>query len=181
MAHESEDGAIYWYDPDPRVILPLDGFHVPRSLARVMKKEPFAIKVDTAFTAVMRACADRDRTWISEEIIAAYTELHRLGFSHSVEAWSGGKLVGGLYGVAWRGLFAGESMFSHEANASKITLVYLVQRLRQCGYKLLDVQFMTEHLRQFGAVEIPSAAYKQRLARAMRVRTEFGNWHSASR
>ncbi len=177
MAHEDEGGAVYWYDPDPRAILPLDGFHVPRSLARALKKSPFDIRVDTAFTAVMHACAapapGREQTWISEEIIAAYTDLHQLGFAHSVEAWSGNTLVGGLYGVALRGLFAGESMFSCQTNASKIALVYLVQQLRQRGYMLLDVQFMTEHLRQFGAVEIPSAAYKERLMQAMGVYAEF--------
>ncbi len=173
MAHENEDGAIYWYDPDPRAILPLDGFHVPRSLARAMKKRPFEIRVDTAFTAVMHACAQREPTWISAEIIAAYTRLHKLGFAHSVESWVDGKLAGGLYGVALRGLFAGESMFSRETNASKIALVYLVRRLRERGYQLLDIQFMTAHLRQFGAVEIPSAVYKQRLEQALRVRVQF--------
>ena len=178
MADEDEDGAIYWYDPDPRAILPLDGFHVSRSLLRAMKKNPFEIRVDTAFTAVMRACAtpapDREQTWITEELITAYTHLHYLGFAHSVEAWSGGKLVGGLYGVALQGLFAGESMFSRQTNASKIALVHLVQRMRQRGYQLLDVQFMTEHLHQFGAVEISKHENKWRLAQAMRVDANFG-------
>ncbi len=173
MAHEDEGGVVYWYDPDPRAILPLDEFHLPRSLVRTLKKNPFEIRVDTAFTAVMYACAaptpDREQTWISEELIAAYTHLHQLGFAHSVEAWSGSKLVGGLYGVTLRGLFAGESMFSRQTNASKIALVYLVRRLRQRGFQLLDVQFMTEHLRQFGAVEIPRTEYKRRLVQAMRV------------
>ncbi|MCP4425428.1 MAG: leucyl/phenylalanyl-tRNA--protein transferase [Chloroflexi bacterium] len=177
MAHEDEDGAVYWYDPDPRAILPLDGFHVPRSLARALKRNPFEIRVDSAFTAVMQACAapasDREQTWISPELIAVYARLHQMGFAHSMEAWNGGKLVGGLYGVTLRGLFAGESMFSRQTNASKIALVYLVRRLRERGFHLLDVQFMTEHLRQFGAVEISRAAYKQRLAQAMRAFVEF--------
>ncbi len=175
MAHE--DGTIYWYEPDPRAILPLDRFHVSRSLARVVKKNIFEIRVNTAFTAVMQACAapasGREETWISQEIIAAYVRLHQLGFAHSVETWSGGRLVGGLYGVALRGLFAGESMFSHQTNASKTALVYLVERLRKRQFRLLDVQFMTEHLRRFGTIEISGPAYKERLAQAMQIRTAF--------
>lgn len=174
MAHE--DG-IYWYDPDPRAILPLDGLHISRSLARTIKKGKFEIRVNTVFTAVMRACAaptpGREETWISQEFITAYTNLHNLSFAHSVEAWFAGKLVGGLYGVAIRGLFAGESMFSRQTDASKVALVYLVNRLRQRGFQLLDVQFMTDHLRKFGAVEISQAAYKKRLAQAMLVKTQF--------
>ena len=177
MADEDENGAIYWYDPDPRAVLPLDAFHVPRSLARTLKKRPFEIRFDTAFTTVMQACAapapDREKTWISPELIAVYTRLHQLGFAHSVEAWKEGTLVGGLYGVALRGLFAGESMFSRQTDASKIALVHLVQRLRERRFLLLDVQFMTEHLRQFGAVEIDRAAYQQQLAQAMQARTAF--------
>ncbi|RME45276.1 MAG: leucyl/phenylalanyl-tRNA--protein transferase [Caldilineae bacterium] len=171
------DGTIYWYDPDPRAILPLDAFHVPRRLARVVRQGRFEVRVDTAFEAVIRACAEpspgREQTWISEEIIAAYTQLHRLGYAHSVESWREGKLVGGLYGVALRGLFAGESMFSRQRDASKVALVHLVERLRAGGFQLLDVQFMTEHLRRFGAVEIPRWLYKRRLARAMQVSAWF--------
>ena len=172
-----EDGTIYWYEPDPRAILPLDRFHIPRSLARTLQKNPFEIRVDTAFTAVMQACAapapGREETWISPALITAYTQLHQLGFAHSVEAWAEGRLVGGLYGVALRGLFAGESMFSQQTNTSKASLVYLVERLRERKFRLLDVQFMTEHLSRFGAVEIPGAAYKERLAQAMCVHTAF--------
>jgi len=167
------DGTIYWYDPDPRAILPLDAFHVSRRLARVVRQGRFAVRVNTAFEAVIRACAEpspgREQTWISEEIIAAYIQLHRLGYAHSVESWREGELVGGLYGVALRGLFAGESMFSRERDASKVALVHLVEQLREGGFRLLDVQFMTEHLRRFGAVEIPRRLYKLRLAHAMRV------------
>ena len=177
MAHE--DG-IYWYDPDPRAILPLDGLHISRSLARTIKQNRFEIRVDSAFTAVMRACAapdfGREETWISEEIITAYTNLHNLRFAHSVEAWFGGKLVGGLYGVTVRGLFAGESMFSHQTDASKVALVHLVNRLRERGFRLLDVQFMTDHLHRLGAVEISQATYKRELAQAMLVETRFNKF-----
>jgi leucyl/phenylalanyl-tRNA--protein transferase len=169
MAHE--DGEIYWYDPDPRAILPLDGFHVPRSLRRTMMRGGYEIRVDTAFGQVIRACAEpgpgREETWISGEIIAAYSQLHRLGYAHSVETWVGEELVGGLYGVAVRGLFAGESMFSTVTDASKVALVYLVERLRGRGFRLLDTQYMTEHLRRFGAVEISREAYRLRLQEAL--------------
>ena len=174
MSHE--DG-IYWYDPDPRAILPLDGLHISHSLARTLKQNKFEIRLNSAFTAVMRACAapdiGREETWISEEIITAFTNLHNLRFAHSVEAWFEGKLVGGLYGVALRGLFAGESMFSQESNASKVALVYLVNQLRERGFQLLDVQFMTEHLSRLGAIDISQAAYKKRLTQAMQVETWF--------
>lgn len=174
MAHE--DG-IYWYDPDPRAVLPLDGLHISHSLARTLKQNRFEIRVNSAFTAVMQACAapddGREDTWISQEIITAYTNLHNLRFAHSVETWFEGKLVGGLYGVALRGLFAGESMFSRESNASKVALVFLVNRLRERGFLLLDVQFLTDHLRRLGAVELSQAVYKQRLARAMQVEPWF--------
>jgi leucyl/phenylalanyl-tRNA---protein transferase len=167
----AEDGRIYWYDPDPRAILPLDAFHLPRRLARILRHDPFTLRVDTAFGDVIRACAapafGREETWIDETIIEAYTRLHELGFAHSIEAWQAGELVGGLYGVAIHSFFAGESMFSRASNASQAALVYLVQRLQQRGFLLLDVQFMTDHLRRFGAVEIPRAAYRRRLAEAL--------------
>jgi leucyl/phenylalanyl-tRNA--protein transferase len=175
MAHE--DGRIYWYDPDPRAIIPLDGLHVPRRLARVVKAGVFEVRADTAFTAVMQACATvtegRETTWISPEIVRAYSELHRLGFAHSVECWQDGRLVGGLYGVAVQGLFAGESMFSHVPNASKVALVHLVKRLQRGGFQLLDTQFITDHLLQFGTIEISAAEYKRRLAQALLVTTKF--------
>ena len=177
MAHG--DGRIYWHDPDPRAILPLDGFHVPRSLAKVVRKGLFEVRVNTDFAAVIRACAEpgegREDTWISPEIIAAYTTLHRLGFAHSVECWRDGRLVGGLYGVTVRGLYAGESMFSRERDASKVALVHLVERLRRGGFQLLDTQFMTDHLRRFGAVEISRRAYKLRLREALGVTALFEN------
>lgn len=169
-----ERGVITWYDPHPRAILPLDAFHVPHRLARTVRKGVFTIRTDTAFTDVMRACAapapGRESTWISEEMIEAYTALHQMGLAHSVEAWREGRLVGGLYGVAIRGLFAGESMFSRERDASKVALVHLVERLRRGGYVLLDSQFLgSPHLLQFGLIEIPRRTYKHLLARALQV------------
>lgn len=172
-----EDGAIYWYDPDPRAILPLEAFHVPRRLGRTVRQEPFAVRVDTAFHNVIEACAapapGRESTWISAEIIEAYDRLHRLGFAHSVEAWREGQLVGGLYGVAINSFFAGESMFSQERDASKVTLIHLVKRLKAKGFLLLDIQFLTDHFRQFGAVEIPRRNYKRLLAQALEKENAF--------
>lgn len=172
-----EDGTIYWYDPDPRAIIPLNTFHVPRSLARTIKQGKFEIRVDSAFQAVMEACAEptpgREVTWISAKIIEAYCELHALGFAHSIETWIEGKLVGGLYGVALGGLFAGESMFSRARDSSKVAMVYLVERLRRGGFVLLDTQFMTDHLRRFGTVEIPREEYQARLAHALTIWARF--------
>ncbi len=172
-----KDGVIYWYDPDPRAILPLENFHVPRRLKRTIRGRKFRVRSNTAFEAVIRACARLGQNdtgnWINREIIKAYTQLHYLGFAHSVESWQDGKLVGGLYGVSLRGLFAGESMFSLERDASKVALVYLVERLRQGGFVLLDTQFITPHLQQFGAIEISRQAYKLRLAQALGVN---GQW-----
>lgn len=175
MSHDN--GEIRWYDPDPRAIIPLDAFHTPRRLARTVRNGPFEIRADYAFQAVMEACAHpapgRESTWISPEFVAAYTELHAHGFAHSVEAWREGRLVGGLYGVAVRGLFAGESMFSHETDASKVALVHLVERLRRGGFVLLDTQFMTDHLARFGTQLISRAEYQSRLALALRTPAIF--------
>ncbi|GAB4267008.1 MAG: leucyl/phenylalanyl-tRNA--protein transferase [Deferrisomatales bacterium] len=172
-----ETGAIYWYDPNPRGILPLDRFHVPRRLARTVRRGRFDVTADRAFRAVMEGCAapapGRERTWISPELMEAYCALHRAGLAHSVETWAEGELVGGIYGVAIRGLFAGESMFSRRTDASKVALVHLVERLRAGGFVLFDVQFVTPHLARFGAVEIPRREYKARLARALRVEAVF--------
>lgn len=162
-----EDGRILWFSPDPRGILPLDRFHVPRSLGRVVRSGRFEIRLSTAFDEVMRACADRGQTWISEEIIASYWRLHRLGHAHSVEAWREGRLVGGLYGVALGAAFFGESMFHRETDASKVALVALVRRLRDRGFRLLDTQWMTPHLRRFGGVEIPRLRYLDLLGQAL--------------
>lgn len=172
-----EDGTIYWYDPDPRAVIPMSDFHIPRSLARIIRQGKFEIRFDTAFRTVMEACAEpasgREITWISPEIIDAYSELHALGFSHSVEIWLRGELVGGLYGVSLGGLFAGESMFSRVQDSSKVALVYLVERLRRGGFCLLDTQFLTDHLQRFGAIEIPRAEYQAQLDYALKVWARF--------
>ncbi|NCF65153.1 MAG: leucyl/phenylalanyl-tRNA--protein transferase [Chloroflexi bacterium] len=172
-----EDGELYWYDPDPRAILPLDGFHISQSLGRTIRQGRFQTTTDNDFVAVIRACAQpgpgRETTWISEDIIDSYTMLHRLGYAHSVETWLEGELAGGLYGVAVNGLFAGESMFSLRRDASKVALVFLVEYLNKQGFLLLDVQFMTDHLRQFGAIEVPRSVYQRQLARAIAVPTQF--------
>ncbi len=163
---ESRHGRVQWYTSDPRAVIPLDGFRVSRSLRQVLRKRRFSISFDSAFPEVIRACADREETWISDEVIEVYTSLHRLGDAHSVEAWRGGTLAGGLYGVVLGGAFFGESMFSRESNASKIALVGLVDHLKARGFRLLDSQFMNEHMRQFGAVEIPRRQYLRLLAEA---------------
>jgi leucyl/phenylalanyl-tRNA--protein transferase len=166
-----EDDRIYWYDPDPRAILPLDNFHLPRSLRRTIRKGEYGISRDKAFGDVIRACAQpalgREETWINQEIIEAYEQLHHLGFAHSLEVWRNDLLIGGLYGVSLNGLYAGESMFSREKNASKVALVYLVAHLRRQGFVLLDIQFLTEHLERFGAIEITRDEYKKSLALAL--------------
>ena len=174
-----EPGEIRWYSPDPRGIIPLDGFHLPVRLARVMRSGAFRIERDRAFADVIRACAESDRgdddpgTWIDEEIIQSYSELHRLGFAQSLETWQGDRLVGGLYGVALGGAFFGESMFHRATNASKVALAALVEHLREKGFRLLDIQWVTPHLEQFGAVEIPRSTYLEHLAKALRIEARF--------
>jgi leucyl/phenylalanyl-tRNA---protein transferase len=169
-----ESGEIGWFSPDPRGIIPIEGFHVPHGLKRAIKKKPFELKIDGAFENVMRSCANRSETWISEEIIASYMNLYRLGFAHSVETWLDGELVGGLYGVSIAGAFFGESMFHTITDASKIALLALVQRLRERGYRLLDSQYVTGHLKTFGAVEIPRADYLKLLKQAIVLDCRFG-------
>lgn len=160
-----EDDEIGWFSPDPRGVLPLETMRVPARLARVVRSRRFEVVIDRDFEGVMRACAaDRDEgTWISEEIIESYVALHRLGLAHSVEAWRDGQLAGGLYGVHLGGAFFGESMFHRVTDASKVALVALVARMRERGLRLLDIQWVTPHLAQFGAVEIPRADYLMRL------------------
>ena len=176
MAHD--DGRIHWFSPQPRAILPLDGLHVSQSLRRVLHHGPFEVSFDTAFDQVIATCAapapGREETWISAEIMAAYSRLHGLGIAHSVESWVGEELVGGLYGVSIRGFFAGESMFSRRRDASKVALYHLVQRLRARDFRLLDVQYTTPHLIRLGAVELPRRAYLVLLRRALAVETDFG-------
>lgn len=166
-----DDGTIYWYDPDPRTIIPLEEFHISRSLKRRLRKDDFEVRCDTAFEKVMIECArpapGRETTWISDELIEVYCRLHELGFAHSVETWMDNELVGGVYGVSLAGLFAGESMFSRKTDASKIALVHLVRRLNERGFSLFDVQFTTSHLQRFGAVEVPRAEYHRLLADAL--------------
>jgi leucyl/phenylalanyl-tRNA--protein transferase len=173
---DRRDGPIRWYAPDPRAVIPLDAFHVPRSLRRTIARGVFDVEVNTDFPAVMRGCAGRPETWISEEIIRAYTELHRLGLAHSVETWRQGRLVGGVYGVALGGAFFGESMFSRETDASKVALVAVLERLRERGFTLMDVQYQTPHLARFGAVEIARREYERRLAAALRIACRFDRW-----
>lgn len=171
-------GEIRWFSPDPRGIIPLRGFHVPRRLARVLRSGTFEIHIDRSFDAVIRSCALADRhdeggTWIDEEIFESYCALHAAGYAHSVETWADSQLVGGLYGVALGGAFFGESMFHHERDASKVALVALVQRLQERGFTLLDTQWTTEHLEQFGAVEIPRRQYLALLDEALERECSF--------
>ncbi|MCK5573805.1 MAG: leucyl/phenylalanyl-tRNA--protein transferase [Bacteroidetes bacterium] len=166
---DPQTGSISWYSPDSRAIIPLEGFNVPRSVRRTLRRGMYDLRVDTAFDAVIRSCAARHETWISGEIIRVYGILHGRGFAHSVEAWHKGELAGGLYGVAIRGAFFGESMFSHRPDASKAALVRLVDLIRRAGFVLLDTQFITDHLKQFGACEIPREQYLELLASALKV------------
>jgi leucyl/phenylalanyl-tRNA--protein transferase len=171
----SDGGRIRWYSPNPRGIIPLERFHLPRRLARLIRQGRFDVRVDTAFRRVIEACAaDREEgTWISPEIVESYCALHEAGRAHSVEAWREGTLVGGLYGVALGGAFFGESMFHHERDASKIALVALVERLRAQGFSLLDVQWVTPHLETFGAMEVPRRRYLMMLEEALRLDRSF--------
>jgi leucyl/phenylalanyl-tRNA--protein transferase len=167
------DGSIAWYKPHRRGIIPLDGLKVSRSLQQTMRKEIFVVEFDTAFNDVMRGCAERKETWINQDILSAYKQLHATGIAHSVEIFHHGALAGGLYGVTIGGAFFGESMFSRMRDASKIALVALVERLRERGFVLLDAQFITEHLRTMGAIEIDAREYEQQLSAALRLRCEF--------
>jgi leucyl/phenylalanyl-tRNA--protein transferase len=167
------DGAIEWFSPDPRAILPLREFHVPHTVDRAFKKGTFQIRIDVSFVEVMRACAGRPETWINHEIVASYTRLHELGYAHSVEAWKDGALAGGLYGVAIGGAFFGESMFHRARDASKVALLGLVEHLRSRKFVLLDTQWVTPHLEQFGALEIPRAKYLHLLTTAVNLPRSF--------
>lgn len=174
-----DDELMTWFSPDPRAILELDALRVNRTLSKAMRKPEIKVTFDTAFPAVIAACAapapDRRSTWITRELGRAYVDLFRAGHAHSVEVWVDGSLVGGLYGVAVNGLFAGESMFSRVSNASKIALVHLVQRLRERGYALLDIQQATPHMMRMGAVEVSRREYLRRLKRALEVRCDFSD------
>jgi len=171
MARSRHDPRLYWVDPQDRGILPLDDLHVPKSLLKVVRQGRFEGRCNTAFEDVLRGCAepapDRPETWINDQIHAMFLQLHALGMAHSVECWRDGALVGGLYGLALGGAFFGESMFSRETDASKVALVHLCARLDAGGFTLLDTQFVTDHLRRFGALEIPKADYLNLLAAAL--------------
>jgi leucyl/phenylalanyl-tRNA--protein transferase len=177
MAESSDDPELFWVDPIHRGILPLEAFHVPRRLKRTLRSDRFAVTCDRDFTAIMRGCAeptaDRPQTWINDEILRIYAALHEQGFAHSVEARIDDVLVGGLYGVALGGAFFGESMFSRVADASKVALAHLIARLRRGGFRLLDTQFVTDHLRRFGATEISRAQYRRLLADALVAQAYF--------
>ena len=171
MGERRDDPKLYWLDPRLRAVLPLDGFHLPRRLARTVRQGVFEVSADSDFTGVMRACAEprpgHPESWINEPIVDLYTELHRRGHAHSIECRVDGRLVGGLYGVSIGGFFAGESMFHHQRDASKVALVGLVEILRRGGATLLDVQWTTDHLRSLGAVDIARSEYLDRLADAL--------------
>jgi leucyl/phenylalanyl-tRNA--protein transferase len=177
MAESAEDPTLYWIEPEERGVLPLDQVRVPKRLARTIRQEKFEIKVDTNFHGVIAGCAasraGRRTTWINKRITELYHELFKMGYCHTIEAWLDGRLVGGLYGVHLGGAFFGESMFSTERDASKVALIYLVARLSYAGFKLLDTQFVTEHLRQFGAVEISRPDFQKRLGEALQVHCGF--------
>lgn len=177
MAESADDPGLYWVEPELRGVMPLDDFHIPRSLRKRMRKEPFEVRVDSAFNQVVAACgaetADRRKTWINGRIRRLYGELHEIGHAHSVECWQDGQLVGGLYGVRLGAAFFGESMFSRVRDASKVALVHLVHRLRIGGFELLDTQFTTEHLQRFGVIEVPRRQYSDMLRDAVVREADF--------
>lgn len=177
MAERRDADRLHWLDPPMRGIQPLQHFHLPRRLHRTAISDRFEVRADSAFEQVLEGCAapapDRQETWINRDIFRLFGELYRMGYAHSVEAWDRGRLAGGLYGLALGGVFIGESMFSRERDASKVALVHLVARLRLGGFVLLDTQFVTDHLAQFGATEIPRLEYRRRLAHALTVPATF--------
>jgi leucyl/phenylalanyl-tRNA---protein transferase len=171
-----EDWPVLWWSPDPRTIFELDGLHLSRRLRRTIRSGRFTVTVNRAFREVMHGCADREEgTWITPDMVKAYGELHRLGFAHSVEAWYRGELAGGIYGVAIGGFFAGESMFYRITDASKVALAFLVDRLRQRGFRLFDIQYLTEHTASLGAIEIPRREYLRRLQMALKKKVTFAD------
>jgi leucyl/phenylalanyl-tRNA---protein transferase len=177
MAESADDPEVFWVRPETRGVIPLDRFHVPRSLSRLVRRRPFEIRFDSDFPGVIDGCAqtgpDRPGTWINQPIREAYGELFARGHVHTVEAWREGRLVGGLYGVTLGRAFFGESMFAQERDASKICLVHLVERLRAGGFELLDTQFTTDHLKRFGAIDVPRARYERLLEDALQGQADF--------
>jgi len=180
MAESAENNALYWVEPELRGILPLGSFHIPQSLKKAVRHRRFEIGVDTAFGEVIAGCAEktpeRQSTWINSRIKSLYTQLHKMGFCHSVEAWRDGRLAGGLYGVKIGAAFFGESMFSRERDASKVALVHLVARLNAGDFRLLDAQFINNHLKQFGAMEVDRDSYHEMLDAALGGEAEFGRF-----
>ncbi len=183
MADSADDPTLYWVEPTMRGVLPMDQFHLPRRLARTVRSDVFEVRVDTDFEGVIAGCAaprsGRQETWINEPIRRLYGALFRTGHVHTVEAWRDGRLVGGLYGVTLGAAFFGESMFSEERDASKVALVHLVARLKRGGFRLLDAQFLTAHLAQFGAAEVPRDEYVRMLDEALEGEGVFGSAQSA--
>ncbi len=173
MAEERSATEIFWVNPERRGIMPLDGFHASRSLQKTMRQGDFEIRINTAFEDVLEGCADRDETWINNEIVQIYKALHDASHAHSLEVFQEDELVGGVYGVTLRGAFFGESMFSRRRDASKIALAHLVDRLNACGFTLFDTQFLTPHLASLGGVEISRASYLQALQDALKVEANF--------
>jgi leucyl/phenylalanyl-tRNA--protein transferase len=171
---EARGDEIYWFQPDPRAVIPLDAFHVPRSLHKLLRRGTFEITYDQAFAAVVKGCAEGRPVWISRRMERLYGRLHRMGHAHSVEVWQGKRLAGGLYGVQIGAAFMAESKFHRVSNASKVALVRLVERLRERGFALLEVQYLTAHLRQFGTVEISLREYLRQLRKAMKLERRFG-------
>lgn len=167
MAESRDDPGVFWVDPQHRGVLPLDGFHISRSLARRMRRGDYSVTLNTTFAGVVDACAAREETWINEEIRELYLELHQIGHAHSFEVWEDGQLAGGVYGVTLGAAFFGESMFSARTDGSKLALAHLVSHLRKCGFVLFDTQFLTPHLASLGAVEITRSEYRSRLAEAL--------------
>lgn len=173
MSEGADDTGLFWVDPQRRGIMPLDQFHVSRSLKRRMRRGGFEICINRAFGDVVAGCADREPTWINAELTQVYTVLHERGFAHSVEVWEDGMLAGGVFGITLGGVYFGESMFSRRPDASKLAMAWLIARLKVGGFSLFDTQFVTEHLLRLGASEIPRAAYRARLAQAMSNRGDF--------
>jgi len=173
MAEHRDDPDIFWVDPRLRGVFPINGFHISRSLARTMRRTPFTVSINTAFSEVVTGCADREDTWINAEIFALYQALHDRGAAHSIEVWDGDDLVGGVYGVTLGAAFFGESMFSRRDNASKIALACLIDRLKRGRFTLFDTQFLTPHLASLGAVEITRDAYHKRLEEALEPTADF--------
>jgi leucyl/phenylalanyl-tRNA---protein transferase len=180
MAETAEDNALYWVEPDERGIIPLHGLRISQSLRKQVRRQSFEIRIDSAFSEVIKACAaktkNRKSTWINERICELYGQLHKMGHCHSVECWKDGKLVGGLYGVKIGAAFFGESMFSRETDASKVALVHLVARLNAGGFQLLDAQFMNPHLKTLGAIVISKADYKELLPNAIAASADFNKF-----